>query len=117
MFEFMRAGGVLMWPLLVLGFVAVMTASGFMFRSPGQGELAKNLSLAVLAASLGWSALGFFVVTQHAAAAPTEVLITGVGEAVCPAVLGLMVYAITTLIGALSVRSETSTGQCSVNVA
>lgn len=101
MLGFMRDGGVLMWPLLVLGLVAIASAT----RRAIVGDadlLPERLARVVVVAAIGWSLMGIIVVLRAAKGAPTDLLLQGLSEALSPAVLGLMLYAATTLVGAVS---------------
>jgi len=102
MIDFMRSGGILMWPLLALGLVAVVAATRRGLFVGESDVLPDRLARAVLAASLGWSVLGLIVVLRAAQGAPPEILLVGVSEALSPAVLGLMLYAAATLLSALT---------------
>lgn len=111
MLEFMRAGGFMMWPLLMLGVVA-MVSSVRRLLHPGEGSLDPNkLASAVLSGSIAWCLLGLVTVTRAAGEIDSEllsrsmILVIGLGEALCPAVLGLAVFALVGGIASLS-RSE-----------
>jgi hypothetical protein len=101
MIEFMRNGGFLMWPLLILGVVAIVQSTRAALGTGGDAKVARQLATSVLTASIGWSLMGWVVVSRHATDAPPEVLIIGLGEAACPAILGLMIYSLTGLVSTL----------------
>ncbi len=102
MLEFMRAGGALMWPLLTLGVFAVVASARQALAADPEMTRPLRLASAVLTGGLALSALGLFVVSKHAAGAPGEILVVGIGEALCPTVLGLGTYALVSMITALS---------------
>ena len=115
MLQFMRAGGFMMWPLLVMGVVAI-TASVRRLLHPGEGALdPSKLASAVLTGSIGWCLLGLVMVTRAAGNADSmtlsrsTILVIGLGEALCPAVLGLTVFAIVGAISSLSPAQTTRT--------
>ena len=101
MVEFMRSGGFLMWPLLALGLAALVTATRRGLLGEGGDALPDRLARAALALGIGASLLGFILVFRAASAAPPEILLIGASEALSPAVLGLMIYALTTLLATL----------------
>lgn len=116
MLEFMNAGGFLMWPLLALGLTAVGLAVRGALVGGTDGEAPRRLSRACLTGSLAWSLLGLVMVTR-AAAQPDSVfsmeriLVVGLGEALCPAVLGLALFALVQLVprgGALRALATTT---------
>jgi hypothetical protein len=104
--EFMHEGGVLMWPLLILGVLTIVAATR---RALGhEGVLnADKLARSVLAASLAWSAVGmrYAINAQYTDlqdyCGELRIRLLGLGEALAPAVLGLVVLAIVAAISSL----------------
>ena len=101
MLDFMKSGGLLMWPLLVLGCTSLVLAVRRGFDG-GDAHIPRQLARACVTGSLAWSLMGLVVVTR-AAAQPDgfftmeRILVMGLGEALCPAVLGLGFYALVQL--------------------
>lgn len=107
MLEFMRDGGALMWPLLGVGMLAIASATRRAIVGDG-GPLPERLARVVVTAAIGWSLMGIIVVLRAAKGASTDLLLQGLSEALTPAVLGLMVHAATTLVGAIGAQRLTA---------
>ena len=116
MLEFMRDGGFLMWPLLTLGLTALGLAVRGALVGGNERETPRRLARACLSGSLAWSLLGLVMVTRAAAQPDSafsmeRILVLGLGEALCPAVLGLALFALVQVVprgNAMHTRATTT---------
>jgi hypothetical protein len=116
MLEFMKMGGFMMWPLLAAGVLAIVAAARQTMHGEGAPALdPSRLARAVLAGSFAWAGLGFVIVTKYSGMetgfgmrTSPSVILTGLGEAACPAVLGLAVFAIVAGIRSFSTARAVS---------
>jgi len=111
--EFMRAGGVPIWIVLVFGLVALLTAVLFAWRpSERRAAILRSLStatvFAILSGFVSCIAAVMFKVPQHPewAKSPDRTLIvmTGIGESLTPAILGFTMLSLVWLLAAVGNR-------------
>ncbi len=104
MLDFMHAGGMLMWPLLGLGVVAVVAAVRRALHNAEGAIDPGKLARALLAGSLAWCGLGLAKVASCAFDPNVDprLFVIGFGEALSPAILGLSIYALVALASSLS---------------
>jgi hypothetical protein len=115
MIVFLRAGGVSTWLALAVGITILAAAVSYAWK-PGEYKLARirPLSLAMVFAALSGLASGL-AATAHRLTTDGELarspdfhllLLTGIGEALVPAILGFAILAVAWLLVAVGLRRQ-----------
>jgi hypothetical protein len=113
MMEFMRAGGVPIWIVLLFGLIALVTGVIFLFRpNERRARVLRSLMSAtlysVLAAIVSDLAAVMFKVPRNPAWAKSPdlplIVMTGIGESLTPAILGFTILSLAALLSAVGHR-------------
>ncbi len=115
MMDFMRAGGYAMWPILVLGIVALVVAGSFSW-APTERKLGliRPLSVATVFMSLAGTMAGLATTMRAVSTVPTYAespklplyVMMGIGESISSVVLGFSILAIVWVLTAFGLRRQ-----------
>ena len=113
MFDFLRAGGVAMWLILLVGIVMLITSISFAWRrAEHKLVMIRPLSVAMVFATLSGICSNLGATVTHIAGRPelatgaafSSALLEGIGESLAPAILGFAVLTVCWLIVAVGMR-------------
>ncbi len=113
MMEFMRAGGVPIWVVLVFGLIALVTGAIFLFRpTERRGKVLRGLMAATLYSVLAAVASDLAAVCAKVPRNPEWakspdlplIVMTGIGESLTPAILGFTILSLAGLFSAIGHR-------------
>jgi hypothetical protein len=117
--EFTQMGGIVMWPTLAFGLLAIV--SGWLYAADPLPERARRTiaaGLLTVVTGLAGTSLGAVVTLTHMGGVPPEkqfIALIGLGESLCNLALALMLCTVTAALGVVgtwrgrgSVRAVTS---------
>lgn len=116
MLHFMRAGGLAMWPILILGIVSLVVAGSFAWR-PTERKLGliRPLSVATVFLSLTGTFTGLAATMIHVTTLPKFAespklplyLMMGIGESISSVILGFGILSVVWILAAFGLRRQT----------
>jgi len=115
MFNFIRAGGFAMLPILVLGIATLIVAGSCAFR-PSERKLGliRPLSVALVFMSLAGTCAGIAATMKYVTRLPQLaespklplIVMTGIGESISSLILGLGILSVVWILAAFGLRRQ-----------
>jgi hypothetical protein len=113
MMDFLRAGGIGTWVVLLFGLITLVSAAIYAFRpTERRAGFLRGMSQATLFATLAGTTTGFAAVMSKVPSRPQWahspdmplIVMTGLGEALTCAIIGFVMLALCWLMGAVGNR-------------